>query len=341
MAQPWNLEKLRFSGEPFVVEEQVGYSNIMGGADFSVSQNVLVYDPSGSGLFGQEDELAWFDRRGNRLGTADEPGVHYQPWLSPDGQQLAVDRLDPQTRTPDIWLIDLKRGISARLTFDAKNDWYPVWSPDGSRIVFSSDREGMHNLYQKVIRGTGKEELLLKSDNAMWPSDWSLDGQFVLYYEFGKTLWDVGVLPLARDAKPISFLRTEFNEWKPVMSPDGRWIAYESDESGKYEVYVRPFPAAAPKWQVSKGGGRNPKFRRDGKELFYLGADRKMMAVQVQAGATFQSGIPEPLFDTRITNEFVRYAVSPDGQRFFIPTPLGETVGSPATVVLNWTARLK
>jgi Tol biopolymer transport system component len=342
MAHPFDIAKLRLAGEPLPVAEHVGFASLAGGAAFSVSESgVLVYDEYRSGIF-QNDQLTWFDRTGKRLGTADEPGIHYQPWLSSDEKEVAVDRLDTQTNATDVWLIHSARGISERLTLHPKNDWFPVWAPDGRRIVFASDREGVNNLYQKIVHSGSKDELLFQSANNKWPTDWSLDGRFLLFNEFDtKTGWDLWVLPLADGAKAIPFLRTEFNEWRGVMSPDGKWIAYASDESGKEEVYVQPFPASGANWQVSRGGGTIPKYRRDGKELYYLGADQKMMAVKVNAGATFQVGIPESLFDTRITNPFARYAVSRDGQRFLIPSPLGETTSSPATVVLNWTAELK
>src|SRR5207245_11498110 len=180
--------------------------------------------------------------------------------------------------------------------------------------------------------------LLLKTVNAIFPSDWSPDGRFLLYYEISpKTKPDLWLLPDPGGApgvtKPVPFLQTEFSELDGAFSPDGKWIAYASDESGKYEIYVQTFPASGAKWQVSKGGGIHPKWRRDGKELFYLGGDGKMTAVEVEMkmGATFQAGIPQPLFETYITNVFVRYAVTRDGQRFLIPTRMGEAGATPAT----------
>jgi Tol biopolymer transport system component len=256
---------------------------------------------------------------------------------------VAVDRLD---LAHDIWLIELARGISTRFTFDPKNDTAPVWSPDGNSIAFASNREGAFDLYRKRSNGIGQDELLLKTNNPKFSSDWSPDGRFLLYYEIHpKTKYDLWVLPdpggTPGDKKPIPFLQTEFNESSGAFSPDGKWIAYHSDESGRFEIYVQTFPATGAKRQVSKAGGSHAKWRRDGKELFYLDGDRKMTAVEVKIGATFQVGNPEPLFDTHITNALVRYAVTRDGQRFLIPTPMGEAGSTPATVVINWMAGIK
>ncbi len=353
MAQPFDAGKLVLGGEPFPVAERIGYDPAFAWGAFSVSDTgVLVYDPSGSS---SSDQLAWFDRQGKRLGTVGAPGVHVQPWLSPDEKVLAVERIDVQGATTfDIWLHELSRDISSRFTFDSQNDLLPVWSPDGSRIAFASNRDGAYNLYLKSSSGAGKEELLQKSANWQLPTDFSRDGRFLAYMEQdSKTNFDLWVLPgpggAPGDRKPMLVLQTPFNEsWAQFSpGPEGRprWIAYHSDESKREEVYVMSFggqPGAGPggKWQISNNGGSFPKWRRDGKELFYLAADKKMMAVEVQSGpdGQFQAGSPRPLFETRISSPLVRYTVTGDGQRFLVPTPTGEARSTPATVVLNWTA---
>jgi Tol biopolymer transport system component len=339
MGQPFDTGKQQLSGEPFPVAEAVGYSPALTLAAFAVSENgVLVHH---SGQTGQ-NQLTWFDRGGKRLGTVAEVGVSLRPSLSPDEKQVVVDRVEGATSNYDIWLTELARGVSSRFTFDPTSDFQPVWSPDGSRIVFTSNRAGTFNLYQKIASGAGTDELLLKSANSKFPNDWSLDGQFLLYDDVDpKTKGDLWVLPMSGDRKPIPFLRTEFNERSAVFSPDGKWISYDSDESGKAEVYVQSFPASGAKWQISKVGGTLPRWRRDGKELFYLAADRKLMAVEVKLGPAFQAGIPRPLFDSRMDTANVRYTVTRDGQRFLIPTPIVEASSTPPTVVINWPAGLR
>jgi Tol biopolymer transport system component len=297
-----------------------------------------VYDATSS-----ENQLTWFDRGGKRLATVGEPGSEFNPQLSPDEKQVVVDRAVPQTGSSDLLLIELARGIPSRFTFDQQMYRYPVWSPDGARIVFASNREGAYNLYAKLSTGAGKEELLLKSDRSKFPTDWSSDGRFLLYNQVDpKTNFDLWVLPLSGDKKPIPFQQTEFNELDGTFSPDGKWIAYNSDASGQQEVYVQTFPASGGKWQISNGGGSRAKWRRDGKELFYLAADRRIMAVEVIAGATFHTGAPQPLVETRISDPYLtHFAVTSDGQRFLVPTPIGEVGPKPATVVINWMAGIK
>jgi Tol biopolymer transport system component len=229
----------------------------------------------------------------------------------------------------------------------------PVWSPDGSRIVFSAGRDG--NLYQKLASGAKDEELVLKSSGFKWPNSWSSDGRFLLYTEQNpKTKFDLWVLPLEGDRQPIPFLRTEFNEGDGHFSPDMRWVAYTSDESGSNEIYVRGFSQGSGassdrggKWQVSVGGGTGARWRKDGKELYYRAPDDKVMAVDVTAGAVFQSGTPKPLFQAPINPDeeamgsklFSIWDVTSDGNRFLLATPPEEK--TPFNVVLNWQAGLK
>src|SRR5207249_1138098 len=215
-------------------------------------------------------------------------------------------RVDPQAGSADIWLIELARNTPSRFTFDPANESAPVWSPDGSRIVFASNRDGVANMYQRLSNGTGNDEVLLKSTDPTGPYDWSPDGRFILFGELSpKTNGDLWLLPLFGDQKPAPFIQTEFTETQGRFSPDGRWVAYASNESGPYQVYVQSFPTSGGKWQVSTGGGAQPLWRRDGKELFYLAPDRKLMAVEVSgAGPTFVPGAPKPLFEARFSTLF-------------------------------------
>jgi Tol biopolymer transport system component len=257
-----------------------------------------------------------------------------------------IHRDEQQASTTDIWLIELARGAPTRFTFDPSFDIHPIWSPDGSRIVFASDRDGPMNLYQRAASGAGNDEELLKSDDRKFSNDWSADGSFILYQNLHpKTNWDLWILPLSGDQKPFPFLQTEFFEFQGRFSPDGNWIAYTSNESGPWQVYVRSFPASGGKWQVSTEGGAQPQWRRDGRELFYLSTDMKLMAVEVKGdGSTFEPGVPHALFELRIPNfPGVRnnYVVAADGQRFLVASIIGEAAATPITVALNWTADLK
>jgi Tol biopolymer transport system component/tRNA A-37 threonylcarbamoyl transferase component Bud32 len=344
MAQPFDASKLQLTGEPFPIAEQVGYNAGIGRALFSVSETgVLVFL---SNIF-TNTQLAWFDRGGKPLAQVGTLAQQNYPRLSPDEKRLAVSRGDPQAGSGDIWLIDLARNNTpSRFTFDPANDTSPIWSPDGSRIVFASNRDGTPNLYQRLSSSAGNDEALFKSSEPKLPNDWSPDGRFILYNSLSpNTGTDLWVLPLSGDQKPTPFVQTEFTEYQGRFSPDGRWVAYASNLSGTYEVYVQSFPSSGGKWQISTGGGAQPQWRRDGKELFYLAPDRKLMAVEVNgAGATFVAGVPKPLFEAHVSAIFPGipcYAVTSDGQRFLVNTLVGESAPAPLTVVMNWTADLK
>ncbi len=342
MAQPFDADKHELTGEPSPVAEHVAYNIGLGRGAFSVSENGVLAFRSGSG---DRDQLLWFDRGGKQTGALGAPGLYFTIWLSPDERQAAVERSDPQTGTPDIWLFDLARGIPSRFTTDPSGDSSPLWSPDGSRIVFSTTREGVRNLYQKIASGGGNEEVLLKSREDKVPDDWSADGQLIIYHTLNpKTKWDLWVLPMSGDGQPFPFLQTEFNEHQAQLSPDGKWIAYTSDESGASEVYVQTFPTSGSRVRVSTGGGYQPRWRRDGRELFYIAPDRKLMAVGVRPGAVFEAGVPQTLFGTRVLTltEFRNhYAVTADGQRFLICSTDEETSAPPISVVVNWPTVLK
>jgi eukaryotic-like serine/threonine-protein kinase len=354
LAQPFDARELRLTGEPFPVAERVGRDPNFSRGNFSVSDNgVLVYDPSLNRL---NKQLVWVDRQGKQIGSLGAVGGYSRPWLSPDEKRVAVDRLDSQTDTRDLWLYDVAGGGASHFTFDPANDFYPVWSPDGSRIVWGSNREGMYDLYWKAASGAGLDELLLKSSNWKVPTDWSRDGRFPRYYEIDpKTKRDIWILPLSGDQKPFPFLQTEANEVGGQLSPDGRWMAYASDELGGHEVYVQSFPSAGGKRQVSTKGGTGPHWRRDGKELFYYAPDGKLMAVEVKSGlpagghgggegASFEASVPRALFEFRSGSgppTFAPYTVTADGQRFLLNTIVDESGGAPLTVRVNWQAGLK
>ena len=343
VAQRFDPEKLELSGDAFPVVEGVDSIPGLGFGLFSVSQTgVLVYR-SGSG--GNVD-LAWFDRAGKRLGTLGPAAAFNNPSLSPDEKRLAVSMIDPLGRlTSDIWLIDLASGSRTRLTFDSGAESSPTWKPDGSFIVFHTSRDGPLNIYQKAANGAGSEEPLFRSDNSKNPTDWSADGKYILYQEQSpKTGYDLWVLPLSGEQKPSPFLQTNSVEVQGRFSPNGKWVAYTSNESGTYQVYVRSFPSGG-QWQISDNGGGDPKWRRDGKELFYISSDRKLMAVEVKGeGSTFESSVPKTLFEMRIRGlpgPRNYYDVSHDGQRFLVASTPEEAATQPMTVVLNWQSAVK
>jgi Tol biopolymer transport system component len=264
-----------------------------------------------------------------------------------------VDRFNDQTGFYDLWLYDVEGGGAPQFTFDPALNNFPVWSPDGRRIIWVSNREGPQNLYWKASSGAGQDELLLKSSNTnpMIPTSCSLDGRFLIYYEIDlKTKRDIWVLPLSGDRKPFNFLQTEASEAAGQLSPDGRWMAYTSDESSLFEVYVRSFPSGGGQRLVSTNGGIGPYWRRDGKELFYYAPDGKLMAVEVKSGprggsqeASFEAGTPRVLFEFRsgTVQPNRPYAVTADGQRFLLNTIVDESGGAPLTVVVNWQAELR
>jgi Tol biopolymer transport system component len=342
MAQPFDASKAVTTGDPVPIAEQVdtsswGFAEFQG--QFSVSQNGILAYSSGISI---NLQLTWVDRSGKVVGTVGTPGIMMAPTLSPDGNTVAVDRLDPQTGFRDIWLDDLKRGTASRFTFNSKSSAYPVWSPDGSHIAFSATPERVKDLYQKATSGATQDEALEKSALSKYTTDWSRDGRYIIYMVGDpNTDADIWVLPLFGDRKPFPYLKTEFQEGFGKLSPNGQWLAYQSNETKRFEVYVQTFPTAGGKWQVSTNGGSSPIWSRDGRELYFLGADQKMMVVEVKDSVKFEASVPKALFDVHTVNGVVFvFDVSKDG-RFLIPTPVEQSASVPMTVVLNWQAALK
>ncbi len=342
LAAPFDVGSLKLTGEPFVVADKVKVPD-NAKAYFSVSDNgSLVYDPT---PLTDNQQLTWVDRAGQPLGTVGPAGVYEFPRLSPDGKRVAVARRDPQSRNWDIYVIDLARGAGSRLTVDPGDDRNPVWSPDGSHIAWSATRDGAFQIYQKLASGVGPEELLLKADVSIFPSSWSADGRFLLYTQTDpKTREDLWTLPLAEGRQPALFLQTPFREGIGHFSPAGRWIAYTSDDQGRFEVSVQTFPAAGGKWQISINGGQQSWWRSDGKELYYLSNDGKLMAVEVKPGGNFEAGAPRALFDlapVRAIGGLSSYAVTATGDRFLFVTAREEVASLQFTVVVNWAAEAK
>jgi Tol biopolymer transport system component len=334
---------LKTIGEPTRIADRVGYfTSAFGYASMTASSTgVLVYGPS----VALTTQLRWLDRTGMSAGASSAPAMYNSPRLSPDQKSVAFAFSDSATPERDIWVMDVARGTTSRATFDPSADWFPAWTPDGGVIFFGSTRPGATSIFRKV--GAAQDELFYTdgASRATYPNDVSNDGRLLLFTNSGPRGYDLGVLPLAGDRKAAAFLATPFNEAQGRFSPDTRWVAYASDESGRFEIYVRPYPARDQQWRVSVAGGSQPEWRRDGKELFYISADRKMMAVPTAIdGETFTSGTPRVLFDVDIPEGSAPYptdyAVSADGQRFLVNTVVEQTSRPTLTAVLNWTAEL-
>jgi len=343
MAQAFDDARLAIRGEPRPVAE-----NVSGGLSFATSQDgTLVYQ---SGADAQK-QLVWVGRDGQPSGAVAPPGAYSNIALSRDETRLAFDRFGPTGH--DVWLMDLQRGVRSRFTFQPPTNNVPLWSPDGRYVAFATSRNGAFDIYRRPSDSSGPDESLLELGvpPVMFPSDWSADGRFLTYYRTDpNTQLDVWVLPIADhgsgsgsgNEKPFALLHEPYNESQPQFSPDGKWIAYVSDESGTAQIYVQSFPVLTAKWQISTDGATQPRWSRDGKELFYLTLNRKMTAAAVTTGDNFEVHATRALFDTTLQPSDSRqtYAVSADGQRFLLNVPV-EAAASPLTVVLNWPALLE
>jgi Tol biopolymer transport system component len=339
MAQPFDAQTLQKKGEPIRVVEPVSGDAGSSFASFSVSTAGTLLYTRGSA---RPLNLTWFDRTGKTIASVGEPGQYTNVNLGPDGKRLAVSLTAGSPPNRDVWIVDLDRGGQSRLTADPAVDATPIWSPDGSEIVFSSQRAGPYQMYRKPSTGSApseKEELLLKADAANIATDWSPDGRSIAYTRAGSgTGLDLWILPLSGDQQPVPFLQTSASEDNAAFSPDGRWIAYQSNESGRDEVYVRPFPAASGQFQISRNGGTQPRWRGDGKELFFLAPDGSILAATVNATAQFEFDGPRTLLPAAMTLVIRHaYTVTKDGQRFLMPV-LDQRNPSVITVVVNWPA---
>ena len=352
LATAFDVAALRLRGPPVPLVEQISYHPYRRMGIFSVSSDGLLAYQAGAML--EQSQLLWLDRTGARVGTVGSSGNYSGVRLDPAGRRYAVEITDPRNGDIDVWLGDLARGILTRLTSGRFVHDSPVWSPDGTQIAFSSNRNGHFDLFRKRTDGTGEEEPLFTSSNDKVPTDWSADGRFIAFDLFGKSAdpqadsrrggkHEVWVFSTASGrATPV--LKTAFNESSGRFSPDGRWLAYCSDNSGRSEVYVRSFPSPGAEWRVSVDGGTQPVWRPDGQELFFVGADHKLMAVKTKIMSAVAHAAIENLFDIRLrssASDIGLFDVSADGRRFLVNTPVEQQTPSPVTVVVNWSAPLR
>jgi hypothetical protein len=342
MANRFDANRLKLVGEAIPIAEDIGA--------FAASENGwLVHRRNANPAAAPTHHLLWFDRKGNPAGQAGPPSTYDHISLSLQGDRVAFDSSDSGNR--DIRVMDLKKGDqSYRLTFNDAHETFPVWSPDGGQLIFASTRDGSSRipfrLYQKSTRGTGSENLLFTSSNpahTVLPYDWSSDEKYLIFVHQGA----IKAIDLRSGGDPITILKVQSMKVQPHLSPNGRWLAYVTEERGRYQVIVQTFPdPTRGKWQVTEKGGVEPRWSRDGSELFYLALDGKLMAVPIKAGESFDYGAPVELFQTPL-NALVgsshRYDVAP-GQRFLLNVPLvgpnNETNSPPITAVINWTADL-
>jgi len=340
MAQPFDTEKLQLTGEPLRVADGVNYDSGTWRSVITASQNGRIcFEPAVAGIGGQ---LTWVNRSGKTLRTVGERSNSFWLRLSPDGKRLAIVSGDPMN---DLWIYELGRDIKTRATIRAQITSAPVWSPDGRSLAYSTTGTSSYSLWIKQADAPGNGRMVLEDKEGFFPTDWSVDGKYLLYEKGNLGETHVWALKLGGDNKPFPIANTPYWEGSGTFSPDGRWVAFVSHESGRGEVYVTPFPAVGVKWQISSKGGTQPHWRRDGKELFYISPEEELMAARVN-GAEGRLHVQDvnPLFRVNLLtgprSEFYAYDASADGQSFLINRS-GDTESPPITLVINWTTDLK
>jgi Tol biopolymer transport system component len=340
VAQAFDPGRLEVRGEPMAVADAIssnlGYYDF---ASFTASSNgVIVYDSSFLST-----RLQWLDRAGKLLSTFGEPGRYDFPRIAPDGTRIAFAMYDAGTNKNQIWVGDVARGTQMRLTAGPGENLTPIWSPDGDRVAFASDGKHQDDLIVRSTSGAGGDEALSDEPGQKVPFDWSRDGRYVLYFDrpaTGVRSPRLSILPLFGERKPfVLYPTTSDGQLVAAFSPDGRWVAFANGESGRTEVYAVSFPDAKRKVQISVAGGDSPRWRPDGREIFYLGPGRTLVAVAVEPGPDLKLGVPRALFE--LPGGAERWDVAPDGQRFLVNAPVVETNAVPLSLVVNWTAKLR
>jgi Tol biopolymer transport system component len=331
--QPFDAQTVRFEGEARRLAANTHFFFGPSYAPFCVSQTgVVTYQAAP-----RFSQLVWVTREGKEVDRLGDAAVIRGLRISPDGGRAAVDIRNAQVGSSDIWVFDLGRGVSTRLHSDPMDEVLPLWSADGSKLFYRSDRKGPPDIYEIAVDVPGSEKLVLELPGVQQPEDASRDGRVIAYLnEVATTMFNIELLPLDGQSKPRRWLPGPFNQTSPRFSPDGRWIAYESEESGDSEVYLALTDGGAQKRRLSPGGGRLPRWRRDGRELYYIAPGNLVMAVSVTPGPVWQAGEPKPLF--RLGEEIQNYDVAPDGSRFLVKRPAEKSQASLLHVIVNWPA---
>ena len=341
LAVQLDLARLDVQGDPVPVAQRLNLTNWYGYVAFTATDDLLVSIPA----FAVPSQLAWFDRNGRPAGTVGEPGLWVGPRLSPDGRKIAVGVLDLGKNTTDIWLFEVSGGAGTRFVFGAGSNYSPVWAPASDRLLFGSDRKSKGtrmDLWTKALDGSA-EEAFLESPDTRWPEDWSADGKSLSLDGVpaqGKRNNQLWIADATGEQKSRPFATEANFQGDSRFSADGKWLAYDSDESGRFEVYVRPFPGPGGRWQISTSGGGQPHWRRDGKELTFLTPENKLMAVPISTAPGFHAGPPVLLFAIHPSPNGTAYDATGDHQRFLVNTVPDEQGSPPLNLLVHWTRLL-
>jgi Tol biopolymer transport system component len=344
MAQPFDPDRMSLGGEPVPLAEHIAINGATVHAMFSASESGALVYQTGDASSGWN--LLWRERDGKQDQTVNKPEHYVRPTISPDGKRIAVSFFAGNQGTADVWIIDLERNASTRLTFGPASQWNAVWSADGKTIFCSSNAKGADHIYAKAADGSGSEGAILEEPDATEiPRAVSPDGLYLVFTrrKNGESIGHIWALPLSGEKKPFPIIEDAFEESSPALSASGKWMAYQSNESGRNEIYITAFPGGGAKWQVSTNGGIAPKWRRDGKEMFFLDGADNLMAVDFSSGGTVPKlGTPNTLFQTiGIQRDFGPFDVSADGKRFLLNSGNLKEGADPLTLVLNWPGKSK